>query len=44
MRQTHQGVHSTKTKDVDEQGADVSTIKPGEKKRDVYVRVFDATK
>ena len=44
MRQTRQGVRSTKIQDADEEGAGVSTIKPGVKKKDVYVRVFEATK
>ncbi len=44
MRETRQGVRSTKIQAADEEGAGVSTIKPGVKKKDVYVRVFEATK
>ncbi|KAL7481784.1 hypothetical protein ACHAW6_007459 [Cyclotella cf. meneghiniana] len=44
MRQTCQGVGLTKPRDVDECWAEATTIKLGVKKRDVYIRVFDATK
>ena len=42
MKQTKQGVRSTKV--VDENALAMFTPKPGEKHKDVYLRVFDATK
>ena len=35
IRQICQGKHLTRPRDIDERGAEVSTIKPGDKKRDL---------